>query len=110
MVYILSRLLHGVFVLLGVSVVVFGLTWLTGDPASVLLPLSTPPDQVEVFRHNMGLDQPIPVQYAAFLGRAVHGGLWRVVPPPYVGLAIGPGAPARDPAADGVRRCCSPSS
>ena len=73
MIYILSRLLHGVFVLLGVSVVVFGLTWLTGDPASVLLPLNTPPDQVEVFRHNMGLDQPIPVQYGAFLGRAVHG-------------------------------------
>jgi len=72
-IYILSRLLHGVFVLLGVSVVVFGLTWLTGDPASVLLPLNTPPDQVEVFRHNMGLDQPIPVQYGAFLGRAVHG-------------------------------------
>jgi len=62
-----------VFVLLGVSVVVFGLTWLTGDPASVLLPLNTPPDQVQVFRHNMGLDLPIPVQYAAFLGRAVHG-------------------------------------
>jgi ABC-type dipeptide/oligopeptide/nickel transport system permease component len=73
MVYLLSRLLHGLFVLLGVSVVVFGLTWLTGDPASVLLPLNTPPDQVQVFRHNMGLDQPIPVQYAAFLGRALHG-------------------------------------
>src|SRR3981081_3931647 len=73
MIYILSRLLHGLFVLLGVSVVVFGLTWLTGDPASVLLPLNTPPDQVQVFRHNMGLDQPIPVQYAAFLGRAVRG-------------------------------------
>jgi peptide/nickel transport system permease protein len=73
MVYILSRLLHGLFVLLGVSVVVFGLTWLTGDPASVLLPLNTPPDQVQVFRHNMGLDQPIPLQYAAFLGRALHG-------------------------------------
>ncbi len=73
MTYILSRLLHGLFVLLGVSVVVFGLTWLTGDPASVLLPLNTPPDQVQVFRHNMGLDEPIPVQYAAFLGRAVRG-------------------------------------
>src|SRR3981081_4377121 len=73
MIYILSRLLHGLFVLLGVSVVVFGLTWLTGDPASVLLPLNTPPDQVEVFRHNMGLDQPIPVQYVAFLGRAAQG-------------------------------------
>ncbi len=73
MIYIFSRLLHGVFVLLGVSVVVFGLTWLTGDPASVLLPLNTPPDQVQVFRHNMGLDQPVPVQYAAFLGRALRG-------------------------------------
>src|SRR5260370_20378857 len=73
MIYILSRLVHGLFVLLGVSVVVFGLTWLTGDPASVLLPLNTPPDQVQAFRHNMGLDQPIPVQYAAFLGRAVRG-------------------------------------
>ena len=73
MIYIFSRLLHGLFVLLGVSVVVFALTWLTGDPASVLLPLNTPPDQVQVFRHNMGLDQPVPVQYAAFLGRALRG-------------------------------------
>src|SRR5205814_9933124 len=73
MMYLLSRLVHGLFVLLGVSVVVFGLTWLTGDPASVLLPLNTPPDQIDVFRHNMGLDQPVPVQYVAFLGRALHG-------------------------------------
>jgi peptide/nickel transport system permease protein len=71
--YILSRLLHGLIVLLGVSIVVFGLTWLTGDPASVLLPVNTPPDQVAAFRHSMGLDQPIPVQYVAFLGRALHG-------------------------------------
>jgi peptide/nickel transport system permease protein len=56
-----------------VSIIVFGLTWLTGDPASVLLPVNTPPDQVEAFRHSMGLDQPIPVQYVAFLGSALHG-------------------------------------
>jgi peptide/nickel transport system permease protein len=49
------------------------LTWLTGDPARALLPLNTPPDQIEAFRHNMGLDKPIPVQYVEFLGRAVHG-------------------------------------
>jgi peptide/nickel transport system permease protein len=72
-IYIVRRLWHGLLVLLGVSVLVFGLTWLTGDPASVLLPVDTPPDQVQVFRHNMGLDQPIPVQYVAFLGRALHG-------------------------------------
>jgi peptide/nickel transport system permease protein len=72
-IYIVRRLIHGVFVLLGVSVIVFGLTWLTGDPASVLLPVNTPPDQVQAFRHNMGLDQPVPLQHVAFLGRAVHG-------------------------------------
>jgi peptide/nickel transport system permease protein len=71
--YVASRLLHGVFVLFGISTVVFALTWLTGDPASALLPINTPPDQVEAFRHNMGLDQPVPVQYVAFLGRALHG-------------------------------------
>jgi peptide/nickel transport system permease protein len=71
--YIVRRLLHGVIVLFGISVIVFGLTWLTGDPASVLLPVNTPPDQVQVFRHAMGLDQPPPVQYVAFLGRALHG-------------------------------------
>ena len=55
MTYILQRLLHGVFVLFGISVVVFGLTQLTGDPASVLLPLGTPPDQIAQFRHQLGL-------------------------------------------------------
>jgi peptide/nickel transport system permease protein len=71
--FVARRLLHGVVVLFGISVLVFGLTWLTGDPASVLLPVNTPPEQVQVFRHNMGLDQPAPVQYVAFLGRALHG-------------------------------------
>jgi peptide/nickel transport system permease protein len=73
LIYVLHRLLHGVFVLFGISIVVFGLTWLTGDPASVLLPLGTPPDQIAQFRHQLGLDQPVPVQYLGFLGRAIHG-------------------------------------
>ena len=60
-------------VLAGVSVVVFALTWLTGDPASVLLPINTPPDQIDAFRHQLGLDKPIPLQYLDFLGRALHG-------------------------------------
>jgi peptide/nickel transport system permease protein len=71
--YVAQRLLHGVFVLFGISIVVFGLTWLTGDPATVLLPINTPPDQVAQFRHQFGLDQPIPLQYAAFLRRALQG-------------------------------------
>ena len=71
--FLVHRLLHGVLVLFGISVVVFGLTWLTGDPASVMMPINTPPDQVANFRHQMGLDQPAPLQYVNFLGRAIHG-------------------------------------
>jgi peptide/nickel transport system permease protein len=71
--FLVRRLLQAVVVLFGISTLVFGLTWLSGDPASVLLPVSTPPDQVEAFRHRLGLDQPLPVQYVAFLGRALRG-------------------------------------
>ena len=73
MIFLVRRLLQGVVVLFGLSSLVFALTWSTGDPASVLLPVNTPPDQVEAFRHRLGLDQPLPVQYLAFLGRAVRG-------------------------------------
>jgi ABC-type dipeptide/oligopeptide/nickel transport system permease component len=71
--YLAQRLIHGALVLLGVTAVVFGLTFLTGDPASVLVPLNTSREEMESFRHQMGLDRPVPVQYVDFLGRAVHG-------------------------------------
>src|SRR5262245_23884980 len=71
--YVVRRLLHGLVVLIGISIIVFGLTWLTGDPASVLLPLDTPPERAAEFRRALGLDQPPPVQYAIFLQRAVRG-------------------------------------
>jgi peptide/nickel transport system permease protein len=71
--YLAQRLIHGAFVLLGVTAVVFGLTFLTGDPASVLVPLNTSREEMDRFRHDMGLDRPVPVQYLEFLGRALHG-------------------------------------
>ena len=71
--YILRRALHGVLVLFGVSVIVFLLVHLGGDPVAVLLPLDTPPEQIEAFRHEMGFDRPLPVQYLYFLSRAVTG-------------------------------------
>jgi len=71
--YIARRALHGAIVLLGVSIVVFLLMHLSGDPVAVLLPLDTPPEQVEAFRHEMGFDRPLPVQYVIFLSRAVRG-------------------------------------
>jgi peptide/nickel transport system permease protein len=66
-------MVHGVFVLVGVTGVVFGLTFLTGDPASVLVPLNTSREEMDRVRQQMGLDRPVPVQYIDFLGRALHG-------------------------------------
>jgi ABC-type dipeptide/oligopeptide/nickel transport system permease component len=73
MVYLAQRLLHGAFVLLGVTAVVFGLTFLTGDPASVLVPLNTSQAEMDRYRHELGLDRPAPIQYLDFLSRAVRG-------------------------------------
>ncbi len=71
--YILRRILHGMLVIVGVSFVVFLLMYLGGDPVAVLLPLDTPPEDIEIFRHRMGFDRPILVQYFYFLSRAVRG-------------------------------------
>ena len=71
--YLIARLLQGLLVLLGVSLIVFALSYLGGDPAAALLPLNTPRADVEAFRHTAGFDQPLPVQYARFLTRAMTG-------------------------------------
>ncbi len=71
--YILQRLMHALGVLIGVSVVVFLLIHLSGDPVSTLLPLNTPKEDVELFRRQMGFDRPIPIQYLRFISRTLQG-------------------------------------
>ena len=71
--YVARRAVQGVVVLFGVSVIVFLLMHLAGDPVAVLLPLDTPPEQMEAFRQEMGFDRPLPIQYLQFLSRAVRG-------------------------------------
>ena len=71
--FLVQRLLHGLGVVVGVSLIVFGLTWLRGDPLTVLVPLNTPPAEMARPRHDLGLDRPVPVQYLDFL-RAVPRG------------------------------------
>ena len=74
--YIRRRLLQSIFVVWGVSVLVFFLLRLApGDPVLMLLAESASPDQIAAARAKWGLDQPIPVQYAVFLGRALRGDL-----------------------------------
>ena len=70
---ILERLSHAVFVVIGVSLLSFLLVHLTGDPAALLLPLDATQEDRDRFRVAMGLDRPLPVQYADFVVHAVHG-------------------------------------
>ena len=72
-VYLLRRLLQSLLVLLGVSFVVFGILFLTGDPALVLLPPDASADDVAKFRESMGFNDPFFVQYGRFLLGALRG-------------------------------------
>lgn len=68
--FLFRRLLAIIPVLLGISLLLFFmLRMLPGDPARVLAGQMASPEDVQVIRVQMGLDKPIHVQYAAFLGR-----------------------------------------
>jgi peptide/nickel transport system permease protein len=71
--YFLHRLQHLFWVLLAVSILVFLLVYLSGDPISLLAPLDAKPEDVERIRALYGLDQPLIVQYWNFLLKAVQG-------------------------------------
>jgi len=75
MMYLVQRLVQGLFVLLGVTTIVFALTFVAGDPVATLAPLEATPEERAAFAHNMGLDRPIPVQYLDFLAHAARGDL-----------------------------------
>ncbi len=72
-IYLLRRLFQSLFVLLGVSFVVFLILHLTGDPTLLLLPPDTPAEEIERFRQAMGFTDPVLVQYLRFLRGAVRG-------------------------------------
>ena len=71
--YVAARLATALLVVLGVSVVSFVLTFLTGDPAEIMLPPGATAVQIAKFRAEWGFDDPLPVQYWRFLRRAVQG-------------------------------------
>lgn len=78
--YVLRRLLSLVPVVFGVTVLVFLIIHLTpGDPARIMLGAAGRPEDVETLRRELGLDQPIYVQYARWIERAVHGDLGRSI-------------------------------
>jgi peptide/nickel transport system permease protein len=80
--YLLRRLLYFIPVIFLVSVVIFSITMLMpGDPAMAFLGDAMGQDKVayQAMRNELGLDQPLAVQYAHWLARAVRGDLGRSV-------------------------------
>ncbi len=76
--YILRRLLLMVPVAFLVTIIVFTLLRLTpGDPVLVYAGEERDPETLNQLRHIYGLDQPMPVQYVAWIGHAVQGDLGR---------------------------------
>jgi len=73
--YILRRLLSIIPVLLLVSMISFSLVLLTGDPVKAILGSETDLETIERTRQQLGLDQPIHIQYLKWLGRVLQGDL-----------------------------------
>ena len=71
--YIIRRAWQSLTILLGVSVVVFGLMHLSGDPIRLLAPVDTTAEELEALRKLHGLDRPVPVQYWSFLSGVLRG-------------------------------------
>jgi peptide/nickel transport system permease protein len=74
--YLARRLMASLFILLGVSIVTFGLTFIIpADPVAMIAGRNSTPEVREQIRHQLGLDRPLPEQYASYLGRLVQGDL-----------------------------------
>ncbi|HSE95060.1 MAG TPA: nickel ABC transporter permease [Methylomirabilota bacterium] len=71
--YLIRRLAQSLVVLLGISVVVFVILHLTGDPTLLMLPPDVSAEEVARFRKAMGFDDPLAVQYWRFLRGALRG-------------------------------------
>lgn len=71
--FVLRRLGYSILVLLGVMFIVNALVLISGDPARAMLPIDATPAQVERLRTDLGLDDPLPIQFSKFVGRAAQG-------------------------------------
>ena len=71
--FLANRLLHGVIVLIVVSVLAFVLGSVVGDPVASILGLDATPEARGELRRRLHLDDPIVLQYLRYLGRIVSG-------------------------------------
>jgi peptide/nickel transport system permease protein len=71
--YLLRRVLQSLLAIWVMSLIVFSLARVTGNPLDVMLPLEAGPEDYERVAKHWGLDQPLHTQYFIFLSKAVRG-------------------------------------
>lgn len=82
--YVLRRLVQSIFVLVGLTIVVFFVTRQIGDVARLMLPIDATEQQVAEMRQSLGLDAPLYVQFGRYVLDLLHGdfgtSIWQNVP------------------------------
>src|SRR5260221_7149870 len=74
--FLSRRILQAIPVLFGISIITFVLVYyLPADPARMYAGPSATVETVARIRHELGLDQPLWVQYLTYMGRTLHGDL-----------------------------------
>jgi peptide/nickel transport system permease protein len=71
--YLIGRFLQSIVSIFVVSLVVFALVRLSGDPVTIMMPAEASQKDIELMRASLGLDRPWPVQYWRFATRAIQG-------------------------------------
>ncbi len=71
--YITIRILQSLLSLWVMSLIVFGLARITGDPMDALLPMEADPEEYARIAKHWGLDKPLHTQYLVFISKAVRG-------------------------------------
>jgi len=77
--FLAHRLFRALVALWLVSTVVFVVMRLSGDPVPLLLPPDAPRSEIFRVRAELGLDRPLPVQYAVFLASLARGDFGRSI-------------------------------
>jgi peptide/nickel transport system permease protein len=71
--FIVIRLLHSILALFAVSIIIFGLARISGDPVAMMLPVEATQEDFDRVRAAWGLDQPLHIQYLIYLGNIFQG-------------------------------------
>ena len=73
--FILLRILQGLLAIFVISLIVFSLSRVAGDPLAAILDDESGKEQIELLRKQWGLDQPLHIQYLTYMRRLLTGDL-----------------------------------